>query len=319
VTHPKDDTLLTTTKTIVTCALTGSVHTPSMSEALPITADDMIQQGLEAAAAGAAILHLHARDPKTGRPTPDPDVYETFLPAIKDGSDAILNLTTGGSSAMSVEERLAAAIRFEPELASLNMGSMNFVFSGAGNASREWKYDWERPYLLDSEQVIFANTYAQIRRTLVELGKDRGTRFEFECYDVGHLYTLARFMDEGLVETPALIQCIFGVVGGIGADHQNLTHMIAIADQLFGDSYVLSAFAAGRQQMAFATHSALRGGQVRVGLEDSLYIGAGRLATSNAEQVRKVVDILAELGHEIATPKEARELLGLKGPDQVRF
>jgi uncharacterized protein (DUF849 family) len=306
-------------KVIVSCALTGSVHTPTMSDALPISAHQMIEQGLEAVEAGASILHLHARDPETGQPTPSPDVYGKFLPALKEHSDAVINITTGGSTRMTMDDRLSAALRFQPELASLNMGSMNFVFSGAAKRYQNWKHDWELDYVLGSEDVIFSNTFSQIARTLNELGRGAGTRFEFECYDVGHLYTLAHFVDRGLVETPMLIQGIFGILGGIGADHENLSHMVTIADKLFGDDYLFSAFAAGRHQMGFVTHAALHGGHVRVGLEDNLYIGRGELATSNADQVRKAVRILTELDREIATPIEARQMLKLKGHDAVAF
>jgi uncharacterized protein (DUF849 family) len=305
-----------TPKTVISCALTGAVHTPTMSGALPVTADDMVRQGTDAVAAGASILHVHARDPRTGQPTPDPDVYAQFLPALAQ-TDAVINITTGGSTRMTLDDRLAAALRFQPELASLNMGSMNFVFSAPAGRYQRWKFDWERDYLLGSEDVIFANTFRQIGRTLGELGQGCGTRFEFECYDLGHLYTLAHFLDRGLVEPPMLVQCIFGVLGGMGADHENLSHMVAIADKLFGDDYMLSAFAAGRHQMDFVTHAALHGGHIRVGLEDSLYLRRGQLADSNADQVAKAARLLTELGREIATPAEAREMLKLKGRDAV--
>jgi uncharacterized protein (DUF849 family) len=305
-----------TPKTVISCALTGAVHTPTMSDALPVTADDMVRQGTDAVAAGASILHVHARDPRTGQPTPDPDVYAQFLPALAQ-TDAVINITTGGSTRMTLDDRLAAALRFQPELASLNMGSMNFVFSAPAGRYQRWKFDWERDYLLGSEDVIFANTFRQIGRTLGELGQGCGTRFEFECYDLGHLYTLAHFLDRGLVEPPMLVQCIFGVLGGMGADHENLSHMVAIADKLFGDDYMLSAFAAGRHQMDFVTHAALHGGHIRVGLEDSLYLRRGQLADSNADQVAKAARLLTELGREIATPAEAREMLKLKGRDAV--
>jgi uncharacterized protein (DUF849 family) len=298
--------------TIISCALTGAVHTPTMSEALPCTPGEMIRQGTDAVAAGASILHVHARDPETGRPTPDPAVYGEFLPALAD-TGAVINVTTGGSTRMSLDDRLAAARRFRPELASLNMGSMNFVFSGAAARHREWKFGWERDYLLGSEDVIFSNTFRQITRTLTELGQTRGTRFEFECYDLGHLYTLAHFLDRGLIETPMLIQCVFGVLGGMGSDPENLSHMVAIADKLFGDDYYLSAFAAGRHQMDFITAAVLHGGHARVGLEDNLYLSRGELAKSNADQVAKAARLLAELGRRIATPEQARELLRLKG------
>lgn len=300
-----------TTNTIISCALTGSVHTPTMSDALPYTPEQMVQQGADAVAAGAAILHVHARDPQNGRPTPDPDVYAQFLPGLAE-TGAVVNITTGGSTRMTLDDRLAAAVRFEPELASLNLGSMNFVFSGPASRYETWKFDWEREWLTGSDDIVFSNTFRQIERTLTELGQ-RGTRFEFECYDVGHLYTLAHFLDRELVKTPMLIQCIFGVLGGIGSDLENLAHMVGIADKLFGDQYFLSAFAAGRHQMDFVTAAALHGGHVRVGLEDNLFLRRGELATSNADQVAKTARVLTELGRNIATPDQAREMLGLKG------
>ncbi|QDO89346.1 3-keto-5-aminohexanoate cleavage protein [Ornithinimicrobium ciconiae] len=308
-----------TSKTFITCAVTGSIHTPTMSDYLPVTPQEIGDQAIDAAQAGAAILHLHARDPQDGRPSPAPAVFEQFLPRIHEQTDAIINITTGGSTAMTVQERLAAALRFEPELASLNMGSINFVFSGAAAKFDTWKHDWEKDYLLGSEDRIFANTFRQIEYTLRELGEERGTRFEFECYDVGHLYTLAHFVDRGLVKPPFMVQSIFGILGGIGADHDNLTHMVTVADRLFGDDYILSAFAAGRHQMEFVTHAALLGGQVRVGLEDSLSIARGERATSNAQQVEKVAGILQSLGHELAGPDEVRDILALKGKSAVKI
>ncbi|WP_033292434.1 3-keto-5-aminohexanoate cleavage protein [Amycolatopsis jejuensis] len=307
----------TSPNTVISCALTGSVHTPTMSDALPITPAEIAGQGRDAVAAGASILHVHARDPETGAPTPDPAVYAQFLPALK-ATGAVVNITTGGSTRMPVDDRLAAARKFRPELASLNLGSMNFVFSGPAGKYAEWKFPWEKEHLAGSADVIFANTFTQIERTLTELAQ-AGTRFEFECYDVGHLYTLAHFLDRGLVDGPLLIQGVFGVLGGIGADHENLSHFVTIADKLFGDAYVLSAFAAGRRQMDFVTHSALVGGHVRVGLEDNLYLSRGRMAQDNAEQVAKVARILTELGREIASPAQSRELLNLKGADAVDF
>lgn len=305
-------------KVIVSCALTGSAHTPTMSAALPIGPEEMVRQGTDAVAAGASVLHLHARNPDTGEPTPDPDVYADFLPALHSGTDAVINITTGGSTRMTLPDRLAAALRFEPELASLNLGSMNFVFAGAARRYSQWKHDWERPYVEGTADVIFSNTFAQIEHTLTVLG-ERGTRFEYECYDIGHLYTLAHFLDRGLVRPPLWIQGVFGVLGGIGADPDNLAHMLTIAERLFGDQFAFSAFAAGRHQMDFVTQSALHGGHVRVGLEDSLFIGPGTLAVSNAEQVQKVVRLLTELGREIATPADVRQWLQLKGRDHTRL
>ncbi len=309
----------TTPRVIVTCALTGAVHTPSMSPALPITAQDLITHGRDAVAAGAAVLHLHARNPYDGRPDPSPSTYDTFVPALAEQTDAIINITTGGSTRMSIDERLAAAKHYEPELASLNLGSMNFVFSGAAAKERNWQYPWEREYLLASEDVIFSNTFRQIEATMRELGQGCGTRFEFECYDVGHLYTLDHFVSKGLVEPPFFIQTVLGVVGGIGPDLDNLLHLVRTADRLFGDDYYLSAFGAGRHQIPVATQSLLLGGNMRVGLEDNLFIGPGKLADSNAEQVRKAVSIIDALGRQVATPAETRALLHLKGRDNTRI
>ena len=308
-----------TSKVIISCAVTGSAHTPSMSQFLPVTPDEIATQAIDAVEAGAAIVHLHARDPQTGAPTPDPAVYMQFLPRIKEHTNAVVNITTGGAMTMSIDDRLAAARQAEPELASLNMGSMNFGVFPAADVDRVWKHEWEQQYLRASESAIFANTFAQIATTLRELGEGAGTRFEYECYDVGHLYTLAHMVDRGLAKPPFLVQCIFGILGGIGADADNLQHMVTIADRLFGDDYYLSAFAAGRHQLPFVTQSALLGGNVRVGLEDSLYIGRGELATSNAQQVAKVARILTELGRDIATPDDARGMLDLKGADSVKF
>jgi uncharacterized protein (DUF849 family) len=305
-------------KVIISCALTGSVHTPTLSPGLPITAEEMIEQGKGAVDAGAAILHLHARRPDDGRPSPDPKVYRPFVSALAHDTEAVINITTGGAITMTVQERLEAAMAFEPELASLNMGSINFSFAPMGEKDREWKYDWEKPYIDGSHANIFANTFAQIETTLQVLGKERGTRFEFECYDVGHLYNLAYVVEKGLAEPPFFIQTIYGILGGQGADLDNLAHMVSIADKLFGDDYYLSAFAAGRNQMPFATASALMGGNVRVGLEDSLYIGRGELAENNAQQVAKIARLLTELGLDIATPDEARTMLKLKGRDTIK-
>jgi uncharacterized protein (DUF849 family) len=306
-------------KTIISCALTGSVHTPSMSPGLPVTADEMIEQGKGAAEAGAAILHLHARFPEDGRPSPHPEHYRPFVSALAQDTDAVINITTGGAMTMTVEQRLEAAVVFEPEVASLNMGSINFNFSGAAARERTWLHDWERPYILGTEASIFTNTFAQIETSLKTLGQERGTRFEYECYDVGHLYNLAHVVEKGLAEPPFFIQAVFGILGGIGPDVDNLAHMVSIADKLFGDDYYLSAFGAGRHQMTFATASALMGGSVRVGLEDNLYLTRGELATNNAEQVAKVSRVLVELGHEIATPDEARQMLKLKGRDTLKI
>src|SRR5277367_3253248 len=306
-------------KVIISCAITGSIHTPTMSDALPITPDEIAAQAIEAAEAGAAILHLHARDPNDGRPTPDPAVYMRFLPRIKHATDAVVNITTGGSVHMSLEERLAAPLLAKPEMCSLNMGTMNFGMFLLADRYQKWKHDWEEPYLRGSDDFIFRNTFRDIERILKTLGEEHGTRFEHECYDVGHLYNLAHFVDRKLVKSPFFVQTIFGILGGIGAEPHNLMFMKETADRLFGDGYRWSVLAAGRFQMPFATQAAIMGGNVRVGLEDSLFIRRGELAVSNAEQVKKILVILEELGHSIATPDEGRRILALKGGDLVGF
>jgi uncharacterized protein (DUF849 family) len=304
-------------KIIITCAVTGSIHTPSMSPHLPVTADEIMTQALAAAEAGAAILHLHARDPDTGRPSSEEAHFMAFLPRLKQATDAVLNISTGGSAVMTLDQRLAAPKRAEPEMCSLNMGTMNFALYPAADRIAEWKHDWEEPFLRNSDDLVFKNTPRDIARILSEMGEDRGARFEFECYDVGHLYMLRHFMDRGLVHAPVFIQFVFGVLGGIGPDPENLTHMKCIADKLFGADYAFSVLAAGRHQVPLVTMSAAMGGHVRVGLEDSLTIARGRLARSNAEQVVKIRRIVEELGRETATPSEAREMLGLKGADRT--
>lgn len=306
-------------KVIITCAVTGSIHTPTMSPHLPVTPDEVAAQAIGAAEAGAAILHLHARDPKDGRPTPDPAVFMQFLPRIKQACDAVINITTGGGHNMTVDERLAAPLKASPEMCSLNMGSMNFGLYPMLARYKEFKYEWEPKYLEMTRDFIFKNTFKDIERILKDLGEGHGTRFEFECYDVGHLYTLAHFLDRKLVKPPLFVQTIFGILGGIGADPENLTHMKHIADKLFGDQYYWSILAAGRHQLPLVTMGAIMGGNVRVGLEDSLYIGKGKLAESNADQVKRIRVILENLSLEVATPTEAREMLALKGGDRVTF
>jgi len=296
---------------IISTAVTGSVNVPSQSDHLPLSPEQIVAASLEAASAGSAIIHLHARHPD-GRPAFEASVFEEIIPAILAQTDVVINMSTGGSSQMTLAERLAGAVRFSPELASLNMGSMNFVYSGIADRITTWKYEWEKPYVMGTYAQPFINSFETIEYVLRDLG-DKGTRFEFECYDIGHLYTLAYFVEKGLAKPPLMIQGVFGVLGGIGADHANLTHMVSIADKLFGDDYQFSAFAAGRPQMQFATHSAWLGGHVRVGLEDNLWIGKGRLAESNAQQVQKIRGVLEDLGREIATPDDARRMLGLKG------
>lgn len=306
-------------KVIISCAVTGSVHTPSMSPHLPVTPDEIAQQAIAAADMGAAILHLHARDPETGRPTADPGVFMQFLPRIKQSTDAVINITTGGGQGMAMEERLAAALAASPELASLNMGSMNFGLYPMLNRHKEFRHEWEADYLEASRDFIFRNTFKDIEYILNTLGRGHGTKFEFECYDTSHLYNLAHFLDRKLVTPPLFVQSIFGLLGGAGADTENLLHAKRLADRLFGDDYRWSVMAAGRHQMPFVTMGAINGGNVRVGLEDSLYSGRGRLAASNAEQVMLIRSVLESLSLEVATPAEARELLALKGGDNVAF
>ena len=305
-------------KVIISCAITGAVHTPSLSPALPFKPADIVRQSIDAAEAGAAIIHLHARDAANGSPTGNPEVFAQFLPQIHEATDAVINLTTGGSVEMSVEERLAAALKFRPEMCSLNMGSINFAFHGMAAKPRAWQFPWEQDYILRSEGSIFRNTFKDIAR-VCELMADFGTRYEHECYDIGHLYNLAYFLDKKLVRPPLFIQSVFGILGGIGADPDNVVFMRRTADRLFGGDYVWSALAAGRHQIPIITQAAMLGGNVRVGLEDSLYIGAGEHAVSNAQQVIKITKILTELGFEIATPAQARQMLALKGKDRVNL
>jgi len=306
-------------KVIITCAVTGSIHTPTMSPHLPITPAQIASEAIAAAQAGAAILHLHARDPRDGRPTPDPEVFRQFLPVIKAGCDAVINITTGGGHNMTVQERLAAPLAMKPEMCSFNMGSMNFALYPMLSRYKEFKHDWERQYLENTRDFIFRNTFGDMEYTLEHLGEGCGTKFEFECYDVGHLYNLAHLLDRKLVKPPLFVQTIFGILGGIGADTDNLVHMKRIADKLFGDSYYWSILGAGRHQMGLLTVGAQMGGNVRVGLEDSLYLGRGKMAESNADQVKKIRRILDELSLSVATPDEVRQMLKLKGANNVAF
>jgi uncharacterized protein (DUF849 family) len=305
-------------KVIISCAVTGSIHTPSMSPHLPVRPEQIADSAIAAAEAGAAILHLHARDPLLGKPTQDVEIFKQFLPAIKQGCDAIVNITTGGGLGMTLDERLAAAKWASPEIASMNMGSLNFNISAAASRISSFKNEWERPYLEMTKDFILSNTFTQIEHGMTELGA-KGTRFEFECYDVGHLYNLAHFADIGLVKPPFFVQAIFGILGGIGAEPENLLHMKATADRLFGEDYYLSVLAAGRHQFPFVTLGAILGGNVRVGLEDNLFLGKGELADSNAAQVRKIRRILDELSLQIATADEARSMLGTKGANETAF
>ena len=303
-------------KVIITCAVTGAIHTPSMSPHLPITPDEIADAAIGAAKAGAAIVHLHARDPQNGRPTSDPEVYQQFLGRIHGESDAVINITTGGSISMTLDERLAAVRRFKPELCSLNMGSMNFGLYPMQASIKEYRNDWEQAYLEGSRSWIFRNTFADIEGIVGGLAEE-GTRFEFECYDVGHLYTLAHFLDRGLVKPPLFVQTVLGILGGIGPDPEDLMHLRRTAERLFGDQYVWSILGAGRYQTGLVTMGALLGGNVRVGLEDSIYLAKGEIAKSNADQVAKIKRILGELSLEVATPDEARATLGLKGSSSV--
>ncbi len=306
-------------KIILTCAITGSIHTPSMSPHLPVTPDQIASSAIEAAKAGASILHLHARNPETGSPSSDIGVFRQFLPRIKDATDAVINLTTGGSTQMTVEQRLSAPAELAPEMCSLNMGSINFGLFPMKDRYSDWKHDWEEPFLENTRDVVFKNTFHDIETVFRMLGDDAGARFEFECYDVGHIQTVAYYLKQNRIKAPVFLQFVLGVLGGIDASPQSLMIMKETADRLLGDTYQFSVLAAGRQQMPIGTMSVILGGNVRVGLEDSLMIGRGELAISNAQQVSKIRRVLEELGYEIATPDEARAMLNLKGSDKVGF
>jgi uncharacterized protein (DUF849 family) len=305
-------------KVIITCAVTGSIHTPSMSPHLPVTPDEIAEGAIGAAEAGASIIHLHARIPEDGRPTQDPDVYMQFLPRIKQSTDAVVNITTGGGLGMTVEQRMRPAAELKPEVASLNMGSINFGLFPMLGRFKEFKHDWERAHLENTRDHVFKNTFQDIERILSAC-RDNATRFEFECYDIAHLYNLAHFLDRGLVEPPLFVQSVFGILGGIGPHPEDLMHMRRTADRLFGDAYQWSILGAGRNQIPLATIGAAMGSNVRVGLEDSLWCGPGTLAESNAQQVTKMRQVLEGLSLEVAKPAEAREILSLKGGDQVGF
>jgi uncharacterized protein (DUF849 family) len=307
-------------KVIITCAITGSGHTPSMSPHLPYTVEQVVEHGVAAAAAGAAVLHLHARDPGDGSPTADPAVFAKYARGISDRCDVVISISTGGGTGMTVQERLAGVLKLQPELCTLNLGTMNYgSFPMIDRYRGSFRYDWEEPYLESTRAEPFVSTYADIEHMLKVVGPQTGTRFEAEAYDVSHLYTLAYYLDKGLVEPPIFIQTIFGTMGGIGPDVDHIVHMKRTADRLLGDAYQWSTLGAGRYQMGIVTAAAIMGSHVRVGLEDSLYLGKGQLAESNADQVAKIRRILAELSLEIATPTEARELLGLKGLDKVGY
>ena len=305
-------------KVIITCAVTGSIHTPSMSPYLPVTPDEIAEAAIAASEAGATVLHLHARDPQDGRPSQDPELFRQFLPRIKQSTNAVVNITTGGGPAMPIEERLQPALQCQPEVASLNMGSMNFGLFPMLNRFTDLKHDWERQHLENSRDIVFKNTYKDIEYILTSCSAN-GTRFEFECYDIGHLYNLAHFLDRGIVKPPLFVQSVFGILGGIGTHPEDLMHMRRTADRLFGGDYLWSILGAGRNQIPLATLGAAMGSNVRVGLEDSLWSGPGTLAKSNAEQVQKIRQVLEGLSLEVAAPEEAREMLQLKGGDAVGF
>lgn len=305
-------------KVIITCAVTGAIHTPSMSPYLPVTADEIIDAAVGAAEAGAALVHVHARNPVTGQPDQSPAAFEPFLKVIKQRSNAVINITTGGAPTMGIEERLGPCAYFKPEVASLNMGSMNFGLYPMLNRFKDFKHDWERPYLEGSKDRIFKNTFQDIENILTTCAEN-GTRFEIECYDIGHLYTLAHFVDKGLVKPPFFVQSVFGILGGIGPHPEDVIHMKRTADRLFGDQYHWSVLGAGRHQLPIAAMAVSMGGNLRVGLEDSLWLGPGQLAKSNADQVRAARMIIEGLGLEVATPEDAREELQLKGADKVNF
>jgi uncharacterized protein (DUF849 family) len=305
-------------KVIITCAVTGSIHTPTMSPYLPITPAEIADAAIGAAEAGAAVVHLHARNPKDGRPTQDPKYFREFAPVIKQRSNVVLNFTTGGGMGMTVQERLQPALQLKPEVASLNMGSMNFGLYEMLGRYKEFKHEWERPYLAGTDDTVFKNTFRDIAYIL-ESCSGNDTRFEIECYDIGHLYTAAHFLDRGLVKPPLFIQSVFGIRGGIGPHPEDVLHMRRTADRLFGDDYLWSVLGAGRNQMYVAVQSAVMGGNVRVGLEDSLWLGKGQLAKANGEQVAKIRRILEEIGLTVATPDDARQMLKLKGGHNVAF
>lgn len=305
-------------KVIITCAVTGAIHTPTMSPYLPVTAAEIADAALGAAEAGAAIVHLHARDPQNGKPSQEPALFEPFLKEIKSNSNVVINITTGGAPTMLVEERLRPAHTFAPEVASLNMGSMNFGLYGMLSRFKEFKHDWEQPYLAGSDDRVFKNTFRDIAYIL-ESCSDHGTRFEIECYDIGHLYTAMHFIERGLIKPPFLIQSVFGLLGGIGPHPEDVAHMKRTADRLFGNDYIWSVLGAGRNQIPIATQSLALGGNVRVGLEDSLWDGPGNLAKTNADQVRRIRKVIEGLSLEVATPDDARAMLALKGRDNVNF
>lgn len=310
--------MATRRKVIITSAVTGAIHTPSMSQYLPVSSNEIADAALGAAEAGAAIVHMHARDPRDGRPSQDPEHFAPILEKLKVNTDAVVNITTGGSPHMTVEERMLPATIFKPELASLNMGSMNFGLYPMLDRFKEFDHEWEREGLEKSRDLVFKNTFQDIE-TILSIGNENGTHFEFECYDISHLYNLAHFYSRGLAKGPLFVQSVFGLLGGIGAHPEDLMHMRRTADRLFGDEYEWSILGAGRNQVPLATIGAAMGSHVRVGLEDSLWIGPGQLAKTNAEQVKRIRTILEALNFDIATPDDAREILQLKGKENVGY
>ena len=305
-------------KVIITCAVTGAIHTPSMSPHLPVTPDEIVEDSLKAVEAGAAVLHLHARDPETGRPDQTPEAFQRFLPRLKQSTDAVINLTTGGSPFMKVEERVLPAATFKPEVASLNMGSINFCLYPMLNRYKDFKFDWEQKHLEATKDLVFRNSFKDIEYILTTCAEN-GTRFEFECYDIAHLYNLSHFLDRGLVKPPLFVQSVFGILGGIGTHPEDVAHMKRTADRLFGDSYRWSVLGAGSAQLRIGAMAIAMGGNMRVGLEDSLWAAKGRLATSNAEQVTLARKIIEGMSLSVASPEEAREILELKGGDRTEF
>jgi uncharacterized protein (DUF849 family) len=305
-------------KVVITCAITGAIHTPTMTPYLPITPDQIAAEAIAAAEAGAAVLHLHARDPETGKPDQTPEAFGRFLPRIKQATKSAINITTGGSPYMKVEERVLPASRFKPEVASLNMGSINFGLYPLLDKYKDFKFEWERQHLEATRDLVFRNSFKDIEYIL-ETCYENGTRFEFECYDIAHLYNLAHFADRELVKPPFFVQSVFGILGGIGTHPEDVAHMKRTADRLFGSDYRWSVLGAGASQLRIAAQAVALGGNIRVGLEDSIWAGKGVLAKSNADQVKLARKIIEGLGMKVATPDEAREMLNLKGGDQVNF
>lgn len=307
-----------TDKVIINCAVTGSIHVPSMSPYLPITPEQIAREAIAAAEAGASTVHLHARDPKTGEPTMNLDLFQEFCQKVSQKSDVVICITTGGAPTMTPEERMVAVKRFRPELASINMGSFNFGLFPMMDKIKEYKWDWEERYLEKSKDNIFKNTFYDQDR-IFKIMRENGTKPELECYDVGHLYNTAYWADKGLIDPPFWLQLILGIMGAIQPAVENLVFMKNTADKLFGKDYIWSALPTGRHEFSLCTVAAVMGGNVRIGMEDNLYLGKGQLARSNAEMVEKMARLLRELGFEPASPKEARERLKLKGKDKTNF